>query len=187
MPLLLLQDTITKSFENSEYALGLYLDLRKAFDTVDTQILLKKLEKYGIRNKSLDIIRSYLHQRKQCVIINGYKSNFRDVRIGVPQGSILGPTLFSLYINDLPKISPDMTCLLYADDTAIIMKHKSVDNLQNTVDQVMPKLARWLAANYLSLNVTKTYTQHYSLASPNFKVNVSINGFHINEKMTWST
>ena len=182
MPHLLLQDTITKSFEESEYAIGIYLDLRKAFDTVDTEILLKKLDKYGIRSKSLDILTSYLQGRKQCVKINDNISDFREVRIGVPQGSILGPTLFSLYINDLPKISPDMTCLLYADDTAIILKQKNIDDLQNNVHQIMPKLSLWLAANYLSLNITKTFTQHYSLATPNFRVDVRINGSSINEK-----
>ena len=82
---------------------------------------MKKLLKYGIRNESLDIIKSYLTNLKQCVKVNDMLSSFRDIGIGVPQGSLLGPTLFLLYIKDLPKIDTNMTCLLYADDTAIVM------------------------------------------------------------------
>ena len=182
MPLLLFQNSITKAFEDAEPAVGIFLDLRKAFDTVDTPILLKKLQKYGIRQKSLDIISSYLFGRKQCVKINGLLSSYRDVCIGVPQGSILGPILFILYINDLPKISPKMTCLLYADDTAIVVKEKSVELLQNTVNEIMPMLSKWFSANYLSLNVAKTFAQHYSISSPEFTIKICINGAEITEK-----
>ena len=130
MPLLVLQEVITKAFEDGEHALGIYLDLRKAFDTVDSQILLGKLKRYGVRNRAFQIIQSYLENRKQCVKVGERVSNYKDVRMGVPQGSILGPILFILYVNDLPKISPNITCLLYADDTAILIKHKSPAELQ---------------------------------------------------------
>ena len=182
MPHLVLQNSVTESFENSEFALGIYLDLRKAFDTVNVNILLKKLEKYGVRGKSLEIIHSYLYERKQCVKIDNCTSELSDIKIGVPQGSILGPILFLIYINDLPKISPLMTCLLYADDTAIFIKQKSIHELQILVNSIMPKLSMWLSANYLSLNVSKTFTQHYSNASPDFKVDVKINNTEIKEK-----
>ena len=182
MPILVLQNIITESFENGDQALGLYLDLRKAFDTVNIELLLQKLEKYGIRNKSLDIITSYLHGRKQCVRINDDISDYEDIVMGVPQGSILGPVLFSLYINDAPNISPKMTCLLYADDTAIIFRQKTKEELQDVIHEVMPKLSLWFSANYLSLNVSKTFIQHYSTSPPPQSIKVVINNAVIKEK-----
>ena len=182
MPLVLLQDTITKSFENSEHCLGIYLDLRKAFDTVNIDILLKKLQKYGIINKSFDIIKSYLSERKQCVRIEDAFSQQCDIQMGVPQGSILGPILFSLYINDLPKISSKMTCLLYADDTAIILNEKNPIELQKIIDDILPLLSRWLSANYLSLNMSKTYFQYYNNGCTTTPIHVIINGTIIMEK-----
>ena len=182
MPLVLLQDTITKSFENSEHCLGIYLDLRKAFDTVNIDILLKKLQKYGIINKSFDIIKSYLSERKQCVRIEDAFSQQCDIQMGVPQGSILGPILFSLYINDLPKISSKMTCLLYADDTAIILNDKNPIELQKIIDDILPLLSRWLSANYLSLNMSKTYFQYYNNGCTTTPIHVIINDTIIMEK-----
>ena len=182
MPILLLQDTITRVFEEGEFALGLYLDIKKAFDTVNIHLLLNKLYKYGIRNKSLKIITSYLHERTQQVKIRNSCSSFRKITMGVPQGSILGPILFIIYLNDLPKISDEMTCLSYADDTAIIFKNKSSTHLQVTVDKLLLRISEWFNANFLSLNVTKTYTQHYTTRSSDFKLKVSINNIAVEEK-----
>ena len=174
MPILLLQDIITKAFEEGEFALGLYLDLRKAFDTVHIDILLKKLHKYGIRHNALKIMTSYLSGRTQCVKIRNSYSTSKSVNMGVPQGSILGPLLFLLYINDLPKVSPNITCLSYADDTAIIFKDNSIDSLQATINNILPLISDWFHANFLSLNISKTYTQHYSTRSSNFKLDVKL-------------
>ena len=181
MPLLILQEIITKSFEEGEHVLGIFLDLRKAFDTVDINILLGKLKRLGIRSKSFQIIQSFLRNRKQCVKIGQSISSYRQVTMGVPQGSILGPVLFLIYINDLPQISPHITCLLYADDTAILIKHKSPNKLQKIVDEVMPKVSDWFCANLLSLNAAKTFTQHYSNTYPQLRLKVSINGEDVNE------
>ena len=182
VPILLLQDTITRVFEEGEFALGLYLDIKKAFETVNIRLLLNKLYKYGIRNKSLKIITSYLHERTQQVKIRNSCSSFRNITMGVPQGSILGPILFIIYLNDLPKISDEMTCLSYADDTAIIFKNKSSSHLQVTVDKLLLRISDWFNANFLSLNVTKTYTQHYTTRSSDFKLKVSINNIAVEEK-----
>ena len=102
--------------------------------------------------------------------------------MGVPQGSILGPILFIIYLNDLPKISDEMTCLSFADDTAIIFKNKSSTHLQVTVDKLLLRISEWFNANFLSLNVTKTYTQHYTTRSSDFKLKVSINNIAVEEK-----
>lgn len=182
MPLLLLQNEITNAFENGEYAIGLFLDLKKAFDTVNIEILLNKLAKYGIRHTSHKILSSYLSRRKQCVKIRNTSSSYANVTIGVPQGSILGPLLFLTYINDLPNINPRILCLSYADDTAIIFKHKQPEELQTMIDTNLELITKWFNANHLSLNLQKTYTQHYTTMLSEFKLNVNINNHVISEK-----
>ena len=110
------------------------LDLSKAFDTVDHNILLNKLEKYGIRNKSLHLITNYLTNRKQIIDNNNSYSTPQTIKCGVPQGSILRPLLFPIYINDLPKSSHFET-RSYADDAALILSKKKLDTLNKNVNK----------------------------------------------------
>ena len=128
------------------------IDLRKAFDTVDFEILLSKLRIMGV--KSTDWFRSYLTGRRQCVNVNGTDSEFLNVTCGVPQGSILGPTLFLCYVNDM-SISLKCKLSLYADDSALIASNRSVENLCSFLSKELESCSKWLVDSKLSLHVDK--------------------------------
>ena len=136
--------------------LGLFLDLSKAFDTLDHSILVNKLRTYGIRGVLVDWCISYLLDRKQYVVINDSKSEMRQIRCGVPQGSILGPLLFLVYMNDLCNISERLNFIQFADDTSVFMTHDDPHTLMENFNQELEKLFDWLLVNKLVLNVNKT-------------------------------
>ena len=115
------QDTLLKSHNNRQVSILLLLDFSKAFDTVDHNILLAKLAHYGIRGPALGWLKSYLSDRKQYDSVNNSDSTMKKITYGVPQGSILGPLLFIIYINDIPEISSIAKFILYADDANIIV------------------------------------------------------------------
>ena len=112
-----LYEKVSLALDRNEHAVGVFLDLSKAFDTVDQNILLDKLEHYGIRGVALDWVRSYLSNRLQFVQFNGQCSSPQTICCGVPQGSILGPLFFLLYINDLNNVSTVVELILFSDDT----------------------------------------------------------------------
>ena len=124
-----LLSNIYNSLENNEYTGAVFLDLSKAFDTVSHDILLKKLEHYGIRGLPLMILSSYLTNRKQYVSIDGCKSQKRAISVGVPQGSVLGPLLFLIYINDLPRSLTNLKAILFADDTTLFTSSMDIQQL----------------------------------------------------------
>ena len=154
--LLQITEKIKESIDNKKYGCGIFIDLRKAFDTVNHSILLQKMEHYGVRGLSLEWFRSYLTDRKQYVFINGETSQLQDVSCGVPQGSVLGPLLFLIYINDLPNISKVLQFYLFADDTNIYYEADSPKKLEVIVNKELKKLYTWLLVNRLSLNIDKT-------------------------------
>ena len=121
-----LTEEIRNALDNNSFACGVFIDLQKAFDTVDHKILLHKLNYYGIRGKVNDWFKSYLSNRKQFVSINGFESNEETMKFGVPQGSVLGPLLFLIYINDLHIAIKYCTVHHFADDTNILIKTKSL-------------------------------------------------------------
>ena len=159
---------IYNAWEKSQNAIGVFCDLSKAFDCVHHDTLLSKLRHYGVRNRALGVINSYLYHRVQCVDINGAKSAGLTIQLGVPQGSILGPFLFLVYINDLPyHLKGICDVVLFADDTSLIFKvdrnRQNFDNVNTALSQV----THWFTVNNLVLNAKKTKCIKFTL--PNVK------------------
>ena len=149
-------ETIKESIDNGTFGCGVFVDLQKAFDTVNHTILLKKLEYYGVRGNVLNWFSSYLCNRKQYVSVNGATSDQLTITCGVPQGSVLGPLLFLIYINDLPTVSRLLSFCLFADDTNIYFSSSDLLTLQKVMNRELKKVKKWLDANQLALNIEKT-------------------------------
>ena len=149
-------DKISAATDRNEFSVGVFIDLSKAFDTINHSILLKKLEHYGIRGLALDLFQNYLHNRKQYVYANRTSSNICDIKCGVPQGSILGPLLFLLYISDIENCSDILSFILFADDTNLFYSCNNLPDLYSIVNCELSKLSEWFCVNKLSLNVKKT-------------------------------
>ncbi len=146
---------IGKALNNGNFCIGIFLDLRKAFDSCSHDILLKKLEKLGIRGTALEWFSSYLQNRKQQVDINGALSSSLEILFGVLQGSNLGPLLFLCYINDI-FMATDLATFLFADDTSCLAEHKNLHELVLHVNTELRKLANWFRANRMAVNISKT-------------------------------
>ena len=153
--ILQLTNRVARDLGEKKYVIGVFLDLRKAFDVVSHDILLQKLKKMGINGTILNWFKSYLHNRQQYVDIQGHNSTNRLIDISVIQGSILGPILFLCFINDL-HLSTDMLSLLFADDTACLESHSDLPTLINKVNLEIQKLANWFRANRMAVNIGKT-------------------------------
>ena len=138
-----------------EYTLGIFLDLKKAFDTVNHAILIEKLEHYGFRGIARDWFWNYLTGRYQYVSIEGVESDKQEITCGVPQGSVLGPILFLLYINDLSRVTK-FSSFLFADDTTFQMSSNNLVNLVSDSNEELKKVTEWCNCNRLTINVSKT-------------------------------
>ena len=133
-----------------------FLDLKKAFDTVDHHILLSKLHLYGLTGVSHKLFSSYLDNRTQKCVVNGSLSECCTLKCGIPQGTILGPLLFLLYINDLPNCLSHSVPRMYADDTHLTYSNGNIHSVQSSLNEDLFNISRWLTANILTLNMTKT-------------------------------
>ena len=128
-----------------------FLDLRKAFDTVSYELLLSKLNHYGFRGQCLDYLKSYFSNRKQFVYLGSYSSESVSVVCGVPQGSILGPICFSIFINDLPH-AVKVDVVLFADDAAFIVTNGTFDGLMAKIRELFEDLSHYLRTNQIKVN-----------------------------------
>ena len=155
MAIMILLDKLINSIENGEIVVGVYLDFSKAFDTVDHDILLTKLYHYGIRGNALQWFKSYMSERKQFVTYNGTSSSMKTICCGVPQGSILGPILFLLYINDLSNVCKNTEPFLFADDSNLFISDKDPLNLESQLNKELENISVWLKINKLSLNIKR--------------------------------
>ena len=144
-------------FEYNKYTLGIFIDLSKASDTVDHSILLKKLELYAATDRNHSWFKNYLSNRKQFIQINNEENTeLETIAFGVPQGSILGPLLFLLYVNDLKNASNLLDPIMYADDTNLFLTHKFISCLFETANLQLERISQWFISNKLSLNVSQT-------------------------------
>ena len=138
------------------YNIVVLLDLTKAFDTVNREILLCKFERYGFDYKALDLLKNYLTDRTQSCQLNGMLSDQRKITCGIPQGSILGPLLFIIYINDLPNCLKHTTPRMFADDTSLTAVGKTFNEAEEIANKDLKNVKAWLSSNKLSLNIAKT-------------------------------
>jgi len=162
---------------------AIYIDLSKAFDTVNHVLLLDKLQKFGIKGHALDWMTNYLTDRTQCTSVNGNLSSSLSVEIGVPQGSILGPLFFIIFVNDLPSVTKLCKVVLYADDTALFYAADDVNVIQRSLLSDFLHISNWMDVNRLILNVDKTksmiFGTHQRLKSRVDNFNIQTNEYKI--------
>ena len=156
MAIIQLVDKINTAVEKNESTIGIFLDLSKAFDIIDHNILLHKLEHYGFRGIVLEWFKNYLNGREQFVFYNSCESQLKDIICGVPQGSILGPLLFILYVNDVTNTSNVLDFIMFADDTTILYSHENIESKINLINKELEEVSNWFKANKLSVNASKT-------------------------------
>ena len=156
LALLELVEKITKSIDDGKYIIGIFIDIKKAFDTIDHNILLQKLHFLGVRGVANSWLTSYLSKRMQYVEVCECMSDLLQVKYGVPQGSVLGPLLFILYINDICNVSKVFDCILFADDTNLLCSDNDINDLCEIINLELDKLNTWSSFDKLSLNIQKT-------------------------------
>ena len=194
-------DRLLIDIDQNKTPISIFLDLSKAFDCLQHPILLKKLQYYGITGNSLDLCTDYLSNRQQFVSISSTSSTLRPIKTGVPQGSILGPFLFLVYINDFNNASNCFKMINYADDTTLLTT-LNTDLLasQNEINEELTKILEWLCANKLSLNTSKTkfitfHLPQKQISSPQLIINnepitqtktFDFLGITINENLNWN-
>ena len=194
-------EQIITSLDNKQITMAIYIDLSKAFDSLDHNILLHKLEHYGIRGIPYNWFKNYLTGRKQFTQFNDVSSDILPITCGVPQGSTLGPLLFLIYANDIINTSKLLRFVLYADDTNILFTHKDEKALYNTVNNELTNVCDWFMANRLQINRDKTKYMIFRSSNQynNLNLNVHIDditidkiskinflGVIIDDRLTWT-
>ena len=179
-PVIDIHEKLVKNLDEGLSSCAIFLDLAKAFDSVDHSILIRKLKHYGIRGLPLQLLRSYLSDRNQFVKLNDANSSLIDILFGVPQGSILGPLLFLIFINDLPEAT-NLYVKLFADDMFLCAQDTNLESLENYVNIELDKVFVWLASNKLTLNVKKSKYMIVSRKKSIPDLCIQINGCHLDQ------
>lgn len=156
LALLGLKEHVLQNIQMKLITLGLFIDFSKAFDSLDHGILTHKLSVYGIRGNPLSLIKSYLADRQQCVYIRNHQSSLLPIIRGVPQGSVLGPLLFNVYLNSIVNIDQGLKFIIYADDCTILFSGPDVNELVTKCNQLLNRLREWSDINLLKINPAKT-------------------------------
>ena len=170
---------------NHKISTNFYIDLSKAFDSLQHDILLEKLAHYGLINKAIALLKNYLSNRKQYVQLSDVRSSVRPISVGVPQGSILGPLLFNIFINDIVKSNTKFNFILYADDTTLNPTLDSFGQdaveIQNTIVSELQNIFKWLDVNRLCLNVATSKFMLFHMPPPKKipQLSFNINGMVI--------
>jgi len=167
--------------DEGKIACSIFLDLAKAFDTTDHAILLRKLKRYGVRGLPLQLIKSYLTNRYQRTVVDSLKSNVKLVTCGVPQGSILGPFLFLVFINDL-ALASELNVRIFSDDTNLTLVSDNYLSLQTKVNCEIQKIDIWFKSNKLSLNYNKTEYMVVTRKKEKCNFRINIGGHEISQK-----
>jgi len=173
---------ITQALHSRDSVIAINMDLSKAFDTIDHNLLCLKLKKYGITDNSLNWFRDYLSNRSQAVSFNGSLSSHQLVKTGVPQGSNLGPLLFILYINDIQKLCHSCDAILYADDCNLLFRFQRNDaDIVQRINATLSRFSDWFSCNHLALNATKTSYMVFNGKRALSVPGVSINGVQLSQ------
>ena len=175
-------ESIRKALDDNKYACSIFIDLQKAFDTANHSILVDKLNHYGVRGVGNNWFKSYFSDRSQYVSIQRFDSMVNEIKHGGPQGSILGPLLFLLYINDLHKAIKNSSVYHFADDTNLLNINTSPKKIQKQINLNLKCLYKWLLANKISLNCSKTeliFIHKPGSAIQNFEFKIKINSHKI--------
>ena len=195
-----LVNNITSAIDRKEITVGVFLDHAKVFDTIDHDIFLAKLDHYGIRGQAQQWISSYFYCRKQYVQYKETFSSYQTIKCGVPQGSILGPLLFLLYINDISNASIFAESLIFTDDTSVFYSHSNPNYLQYVMNNELQNFDLWLKSNKLSVNVKKTkyvifktskkkinhsFLLHYDNETLHQVNSIKFLGVYIDQNLTW--
>ena len=154
-------DNIQTQLNNHKYTISIFMDLSKAFDVINHEILKNKLDHYGFRGNFLNLLMNFIKDRQYFVHVNGLNSDMKTLNIGVPQGSTLGPLLFLIYINDMVNCSDRLFLTQFADDSTITYSSLDLEQAIRTVEHEFKRVLDWLAANKLIINLTKTHLMFF--------------------------
>lgn len=182
-----ISDVIT-AIERCEHVRAILFDLTKAFDCVPHDLLIQKLELLGIRELALKLIKSYLLDREQCVVVNNKHSDYLKNKFGVPQGSVIGPLLFCIFINDIVNDSNLAKYILYADDTTFYLTDKCIEMLYNKLNLIQKEIESWFIKNKLTINKNKTDFINFHPGFANHdetKSTVKLLGIVLDSQLNW--